>query len=54
MMTNQMADACMGGGWMMWVMGASGILVLVVLLLGAAALIKYLRQPAVKEKGHGG
>ena len=32
----------MGGG--MWGMGLFGLLVLIVLILGAAALIKYLRN----------
>jgi hypothetical protein len=34
-------DQMMGGG-MMWGMGLIGLLVIVVLLLGAAALVKYL------------
>jgi len=34
-------DQMMGGG-MMWGMGLIGLLVVIVLLLGAAALIKYL------------
>ena len=36
-----MMDQMMGGG-MMWGMGLIGLLVVVVLLLGAAALVKYL------------
>ena len=36
-----MMDQMMGGG-MMWGMGLIGLLVIVVLLLGAAALVKYL------------
>jgi hypothetical protein len=36
-----MMDQMMGGG-MMWGMGLIGLLLLVVLVLGAAALIKYL------------
>ena len=36
-----MMDGMMGGG-MMWVTGLWGLLVLVVLVLAAAALIKYL------------
>ena len=36
-----MMDGMMGGG-MMWVMGLFWLLVLVVLVLAAAALIKYL------------
>jgi hypothetical protein len=36
-----MMDQMMGGG-MMWGMGLIGLLVLIVLVLGAAALIKYL------------
>ena len=34
-----------GGGWMMLGMGAICLLGVLVLLLAAAALIKYLRQP---------
>jgi hypothetical protein len=34
-------DQMMGGG-MMWSMGLIGLLVITVLLLGAAALVKYL------------
>jgi hypothetical protein len=34
----------MMGGEMMWGMGLAWLLVIVVLLLGAAALIKYLRS----------
>ena len=34
-------DQMMGGG-MMWGMGLIGLLVVIVLLLGAAALVKYL------------
>ena len=36
-----MMDHIMGGG-MMWGMGLIGLLLLIVLVLGAAALIKYL------------
>ena len=36
-----MMDQMMGGG-MMWGMGLIGLLVIVVLILGAAALVKYL------------
>ena len=36
-----MIDHIMGGG-MMWGMGLIGLLLLIVLVLGAAALIKYL------------
>jgi len=36
-----MMDHMMGGG-MMWGMGLIGLLLLIVLALGAAALIKYL------------
>jgi hypothetical protein len=36
-----MMDHMMGGG-MMWGMGLIGLLVLIVLVLGGAALIKYL------------
>ena len=36
-----MMDQMMGGG-MMWGMGLIGLLVIIVLLLGAAALVKYL------------
>jgi hypothetical protein len=36
-----MMDQMMGGG-MMWVMGLVGLLVIIVLVLGAAALVKYL------------
>jgi hypothetical protein len=36
-----MMDQMMGGG-MMWGMGLIGLLIIVVLLLGAAALVKYL------------
>ena len=39
--TQGMMDGMMGGG-MMWVMGLFWLLVLVVLVLAAAALIKYL------------
>lgn len=53
MMTNQMADACIGGGWMMGAFGLFGVLVLIVLLLSAAALVKYLLQPTVKGKDRG-
>ena len=36
-----MMDQLMGGG-MMWGMGLIGLLVIVVLILGAAALVRYL------------
>ncbi|HKM73884.1 MAG TPA: hypothetical protein VJX94_28115 [Stellaceae bacterium] len=36
-----MIDQMMGGG-MMWGMGLVGLLVVIVLVLGAAALVKYL------------
>jgi hypothetical protein len=36
-----MMDQMMGGG-MMWGMGLFGLLVIIVLVLGAAALVKYL------------
>jgi hypothetical protein len=36
-----MMDQMMGGG-MMWGMGLIGLLVIVVLILGAAALVRYL------------
>jgi hypothetical protein len=36
-----MMDQMMGGG-MMWGMGLLGLLVIVVLILGAAALVRYL------------
>ena len=36
-----MMDQMMGGG-MMWAMGLIGLLVILVLVLGAAALVKYL------------
>lgn len=36
-----MMDGMMGGG-MMWGMGLFGLLILVVLVLGAVALIRYL------------
>jgi hypothetical protein len=36
-----MVDQMMGGG-MMWGMGLIGLLLIIVLVLGAAALIKYL------------
>ncbi len=36
-----MMDQMMGGG-MMWGMGLIGLLIIIVLVLGAAALIKYL------------
>jgi hypothetical protein len=36
-----MMDQIMGGG-MMWGMGLIGVLVIIVLVLGAAALVKYL------------
>ena len=36
-----MMDQMMGGG-MMWGMGLIGLLLIIVLVLGAAALIKYL------------
>ena len=36
-----MMDQMMGGG-MMWAMGLFGLLVIIVLVLGAAALVKYL------------
>jgi hypothetical protein len=36
-----MMDHMMGGG-MMWGMGLIGLLVIIVLVLGAAALVKYL------------
>ncbi len=40
-----MMDGMMSGmGWMMGGMGLIGILLLVVLVLGIAALIKYLRN----------
>ena len=38
-----MMDDMMGGG-MMWGMGLIWLLVLIVLVLGIAALVKYLRQ----------
>ncbi len=40
-----MMAACCGGGMgvMMWGMGLFGLLILVVLVLAAAALVKYLR-----------
>ena len=37
-----MYDMMSGSGMMMWGMGAIGLLVLIVLILLAAALIKYL------------
>jgi len=37
-----MRDGMMGSGFMMWGMGLLGLLVLVVLALGVAALLKYL------------
>ncbi len=37
-----MNDIMSGGGLMMWGMGLVWLLVFVVLLLGAAALVKYL------------
>jgi len=37
-----MRDGMMGGGFMMWGMGLVGLLFLVVLALGVAALLKYL------------
>ncbi len=40
-MMNGMMD---GMGWMMGGMGLIGVLVVIVLVLGAAALIKYLRN----------
>ena len=36
-----MMDGMMSGG-MMWVMGLAGALILIVLILAAAALVKYL------------
>jgi hypothetical protein len=36
-----MMDQMMGGG-MMWGMGLIGLLIIIVLVLGAAALVKYL------------
>jgi len=36
-----MIDQMMGGA-MMWAMGLFGLLVIIVLVLGAAALVKYL------------
>ena len=33
---------CMMGGGMMWGMGLIGLLVIIVLILAAAALVKYL------------
>ena len=36
-----MMEQMMGGG-MMWGMGLIGLLVIIVLILGAAALVKYL------------
>lgn len=35
-----------GMGWMMAGMGVAGVLILVVLVLAAAALVKFLRKPA--------
>ena len=43
-----MMDGMMGGGAMMWGMGLIWLLVIVVLVLGLAALVKYLffdREP---------
>lgn len=37
-----MMDCMMGGGAMMWGMGLVGLLVIIVLVLAAAALLKYL------------
>ena len=37
-----MMDGMMGGGAMMWGMGLMWLLVIVVLVLGLAALVKYL------------
>jgi flagellar basal body-associated protein FliL len=37
-----MMDGMMNGGGMMWGMGLVWLLVIVVLVLGAAALVKYL------------
>lgn len=37
-----MMDCMMGGSAMMWGMGLVGLLVIVVLVLAAAALLKYL------------
>lgn len=37
-----MMDGMMGGGAMMWGMGLIWLLVIVVLVLGLAALVKYL------------
>jgi len=39
---SMMRDGMMGGGSMMWGMGLFGLLVLVMLALGIAALLKYL------------
>jgi hypothetical protein len=41
-----------GSGWMMWGMGLFWVLVLIVLLLAAAALVKYLFFTP-REAGHG-
>jgi hypothetical protein len=40
MMMNNMMDCC--GGVMMWGMGLVGLLVVLLLVLGVAALVKYL------------
>lgn len=37
-----MMDGMMGGGWMMLGMGVIWLLVVVLLVLGVAALVKYL------------
>lgn len=37
-----MMDSMMSGGGMMWGMGLVGLLVIVLLILGIAALVKYL------------
>ena len=37
-------DGMMDGGWMMWGMGLAWLLLIVVLVLGIIALLKYLRS----------
>jgi hypothetical protein len=49
MIESTMASAYAGGG--MWIAGAFGLLPAIVLVLAAAALIKYL--PGTRDHGHG-
>lgn len=52
-MPNTMMEACPMGGWMMAAAGVFGLLVLALLLLGVAALVKYLlRSSGKRTDGH--